>query len=397
MKKQKWLIISGIVAAVILLIVYGFLPKPVNVVTSNVKRGMFADVVEEEGKTRVKERFVISAPVAGYMRRVMLDAGDAVKKGQVVVELEPLRSVVLDPRSRAEAEAAVSAAEAALKAAEENLKAAVAEAQYAASNLDRIQDLFKESLVSQDKLDNAEREAKRTEAIRLSSEADVRVARFELDKAKSALHYSAAERGTSGNHIVTVRSPSDGRVLKLHRESEGTVTAGEPLIDIGDPSYLEVKVEVLSDSAVRISPGTRVIFERWGGQFPLEGIVRTVEPEAFTKISSLGVEEQRVLVIADFTSTPENLLELGDGYRVEARFIIWEGKDILQVPANALFRKDSAWSVFTVDNGRARERNVNIGHQNGLAAEILSGLNEGEEVILYPDESIRDGTKVKKR
>ena len=156
-------------------------------------------------------------------------------------------------------------------------------------------------------------------------------------------------------------------------------------------------MEVLSDSAVRISPGTRVVFERWGGQFPLEGIVRTVEPEAFTKISSLGVEEQRVLVIADFTSTPENLLELGDGYRVEARFIIWEGKDILQVPANALFRKDSAWSVFTVENGRARVRNVNIGHQNGLAAEILSGLNEGEEVILYPDESIRDGAKVKKR
>ena len=397
MKKQRWLIISGIVAAVILLIVYGFLPKPVNVVTSNVKRGMFADVVEEEGKTRVKERFVISAPVAGYMRRVMLDAGDAVKKGQVVVELEPLRSVVLDPRSRAEAVAAVSAAEAALKAAEEKLKAAVAEAQYAASNLARIQDLFKESLVSHDNLDIAEREARRTEAIRLSSEADVRVARFELDKAKSALHYSAAEKGASGNHIVTVRSPSDGRVLKLHRESEGTVTAGEPLIDIGDPSYLEAKVEVLSDSAVRISPGTRVVFERWGGQFPLEGIVRTVEPEAFTKISSLGVEEQRVLVIADFTSTPENRLELGDGYRVEARFIIWEGQNILQVPANALFRKGSAWSLFTVENGRAREHNVNIGHQNGLAAEILSGLNEGEEVILYPDESIRDGTKVKKR
>ena len=222
MKKQRWLIISGIVAAVILLIVYGFRPKPVNVVTSNVKRGMFADVVEEEGKTRVKERFVISAPVAGYMRRVMLDAGDAVKKGQVVVELEPLRSVVLDPRSRAEAVAAVSAAEAALKAAEEKLKASVAEAQYAASNLARLQNLFKESLVSHDNLDIAEREARRTEAIRLSSEADIRVARFELEKAKSALHYSAAEKGTSGNHIVTVRSPSDGRVLKLHRESEGT-------------------------------------------------------------------------------------------------------------------------------------------------------------------------------
>jgi len=394
MKKQRWLIISGIVAAVVLLIVYGLLPKPVNVITSNVQRGMFAEVVEEEGKTRVKERFVLSAPVAGYMRRIMFDAGDIVKKGQVVVELEPLRSVVLDPRSRAEAVAAVSAAEAALKASEENLKAAAAEAHYAASNLTRVQNLFKENLVSRDQLDNAERESKRTEAIRLSSEADVRVARFELEKAKSALLYSAAGRGASAGDVVTVRSPSDGRVLKLHRESEGAVAAGEPLIDIGDPSNLEVKVEVLSDSAVRISPGTRVVFERWGGQVPLEGIVRTVEPEAFTKISSLGVEEPRVLVIADFTSADRP--ELGDGYRVEARFIIWEGKDILQVPASSMFRKDGDWMVFTVEKGRARERNVSIGHQNGLAAEILSGVKEGEEVILYPDESIKDGAKVKK-
>lgn len=397
MKRHRWIIIFGIISAVILVIVYGFLPKPANVDTANVRRGTFTVTVEEEGKTRVKERFVISAPVAGYMRRIILDAGDPVKKGQVVVELEPLRSVVLDPRSRAEALAAVSAAEAALRAAEENQRSAVAEAEYAATTFNRSRDLFKEGYISQDKLDQTEREAKRTEAIRLSAEASVRVARFELDKARSTLLYSAAEGGATYGGIVQVRSPSEGRVLNLHRESEGTVSAGESLIDIGDPSLLEVKVEVLSDSVVSIKPGTSVIFERWGGGLPLEGVVRVVEPTGFTKISSLGVEEQRVLVIADFTSPREDWQGLGDGYRVDARFIIWEGEDVLQVPASALFRRGSEWAAFVMKEGRARERKVHVGHQNGLAAEILSGLQEGEEVILYPDESIRDGSRVKRR
>jgi len=396
MKKHRWIIIFGIVIAVILLIVYGFLPKPVNVDTAKVERGTFSVAVEEEGKTRVKERFVLSAPVSGYMRRITLDAGDAVKKGQVVAELEPLRSDVLDPRSKAEAEASVSAAEAALKAAEERQRSAAADAAYAASSYDRLQKLFKEGYVSQDKIDQVEQKAKRTAAVRLSAEADVRVARFELDKARSVLRYSAAE-GAFGNGIVRVSSPVDGRVLRLRRESEGAVNAGEPLIDIGDPSALEVAVEVLSDSAVSINNGTPVTFERWGQAAPLEGIVRVVEPEGFTKISSLGVEEQRVLVIADFTSPREEWMKLGDAYRVEARFITWQGKDVLQVPASALFRRDSDWAIFVVKEGRARERRVSVGHQNGLESEILSGLQEGEEVILYPDESIKDGTRVKRR
>jgi HlyD family secretion protein len=396
MKKHRWIIIFGIVIAVILLIVYGFLPKPASVDTAKVKRGTFSVAVEEEGKTRVKERFVLSAPVSGYMRRITLDAGDAVKKGQVVAELEPLRSAVLDPRSKAEAEAAVSAAEAALKAAEERQRSAAAEAAYAASSLDRLLKLFKEGYVSQDKIDQTQQEAKRTEAVRLSAEADVKVARFELDKARSVLRYSAAE-GAFGNGIVRVSSPVDGRVLKLRRESEGAVSTGEPLIDIGDPSALEVAVEVLSDSAVSISAGTPVTFERWGQAAPLEGIVRVVEPEGFTKISSLGVEEQRVLVIADFTSPREEWMRLGDAYRVEARFITWQGKDVLQAPASALFRRDSDWAIFVVKEGRAHERRIKVGHQNGLESEILSGLQEGEEVILYPDESIKDGTRVKRR
>jgi len=396
MKRHRWIIIFGIVIAVIVLLVYGFLPKPANVDTAKVKRGAFSVAVEEEGKTRVKERFVLSAPVSGYMRRITLDAGDTVKKGQIVAELEPLRSAVLDPRSKAEAEAAVSAAEATLKAAEERQRSAAAEAVYAASSFDRLQKLFKEGYVSQDRIDQVEQEAKRTGAVHLSAEADVRVARFELDKARSVLRYSAAE-GTFGNGIVRISSPVDGRVLKLRRESEGAVTEGEPLIDVGDPSALEVAVEVLSDSAVSISSGTPVIFERWGRAAPLEGIVRVIEPEGFTKISSLGVEEQRVLVIADFTSPREEWMRLGDAYRVEARFITWQGKDVLQVPASALFRRGSDWAVFVVKAGRAHERRIEVGHQNGLESEILSGLQEGEEVILYPDESIKDGTRVKRR
>ncbi len=191
--------------------------------------------------------------------------------------------------------------------------------------------------------------------------------------------------------------PVTGSVLKIHHESEGAVNAGDPLIDIGDPSQLEVKVEVLSADAVNIRPGTSVLFERWGGDKPLTGKVTIVEPEAFTKVSSLGVEEQRVLVIADITSLPESWQRLGDEYRVEASFIVWEGDDVLQVPESALFRKDSGWAVFVMKDKKARLREVQVGHRNGLAAEIISGISEGETVIIYPDESIRDGVRVRIR
>jgi HlyD family secretion protein len=188
-----------------------------------------------------------------------------------------------------------------------------------------------------------------------------------------------------------------GRVLKVHRESEGVVNAGEPLLDVGNPGSIEVKVEVLSADAVKIRKGTPVLFERWGGDTPLEGTVQVVEPSGFTKVSSLGVEEQRVLVIIDITSPPGTWQRLGDGYRLEASFIIWEGKEVLQTPASALFRVGDGWAVFTVVNRRARLRAVEVGHRNGLTAEILSGLTEGEMVITNPDDSIRDGMRVRLR
>jgi len=314
-----------------------------------------------------------------------------------VVEIEPLRSNILDPRSRAEAEAAISAAQAGLNSALENARAAAAEADYAKQKLERSKKLYDEGYISKDFFDRVDSEAKRTEANRLSAEAAVKVARSELGKARTALMYSAAEGTVNHGRVVEILTPVDGRVLKIHHESEGVVNAGEPLIDIGNPDKLEIKVEVLSADAVNIKPGTHVLFERWGGDSPLSGKVRVVEPAAFTKISSLGVEEQRVLVIADITSLPESWQSLGDGYKVEASFVIWEGKDVLQVPASALFRKGDGWAVFVMKNKRARQRQVVVGHRNGLTAEIVSGLSEGELVIIHPDESIKDGTHVRLR
>ncbi|MEW6110048.1 MAG: efflux RND transporter periplasmic adaptor subunit [Nitrospirota bacterium] len=394
---RRRIIIITAITLVICAVIYGFLPKPVPVEVAMALRGPLRVAIDEEGKTRVKDRYVISAPVAGYMRRIRLDVGDTIKKGQVVAELEPLRSAVLDPRSRAESEAAVSAANAALNSALENARAASAEAGYAMQKLKRVKELYDSEYISKDFLDKTDSDAKRTEANRLSAEAAVKLARAELEKARAALGYSAAEGIENQGRVVAVRTPVDGRVLKLHHESEGAVNAGEPLIDIGNPEELEVKVEVLSADAVNIKKGTPVFFERWGGDSPLAGSVRIVEPTAFTKVSSLGVEEQRVLVIADITSLPESWQRLGDGYRVEASFVIWERKDVLQVPASALFRKGDGWAVFVMENKRAHIRRVEAGRRNGLTAEIISGLSEGEIVIAHPDDSIRDGIRVRLR
>jgi len=394
MRKSGWLIVIGVVAAVLAMIVYGFLPRPIAVDVVKASRGPLTVTVEEEGKTRVKDRFVISAPVSGYMRRIALEAGDFVKRGQTVAELEPLRSAVLDPRSRAAAEAEVSSAEAALKASEENAAARAADAEYAQENRKRMKDLYARGYVSKDSMEQAESDARRSQANLLSAEASAKASRSAVDKARTALLYAAEGRG---GKPVPVRSPVQGRVLKLQRESEGAVNSGDPLIDVGNPENLEVKVEVLSADAVRIKPGTPVLFERWGGDSALKGKVTVIEPGGFTKVSSLGVEEQRTLVIADITSLTEEWQRLGDNYRVDASFIIWEGKDVLQIPAGALFRKGNDWAVFVFRNKKAELRRVRIGHRNGLTAEVASGLAEGEMVITHPDESIKDGSRVKPR
>ncbi len=383
---------------VVAAIIYGFIPEPVTVDAAPVVRDPLRVTVSEEGMTRVKDRFVVSAPVAGYLRRIELRVGDRVEQGMTLAELEPVRSEVLDPRSRAQAKARVAAAEAAYKAARETARAAASDADYAQSEYQRLRKLCEvKCVISEDELERSEAQAERSQANRRSSEFAVEVARFELEAARTALEYSAAQPNEEIAETVEVSSPVNGQVLGQRRESEGVVVAGQPLLEIGDPGALEVVVDLLSTDAVKVEPGTRVLFERWGGENTLEGRVRVVEPTGFTKISALGVEEQRVWVVVDLTSPPEAWQRLGDGYRVEAMFILWEGSDILQIPASALFRYAGDWTVFVITNERAERRKVTLGKRNGLRAQILSGLTEGEQVILHPDESIEPGTRIQRR
>lgn len=376
---------------------YGFLPRAVAVDVAPVTKGPLMVTVEEEGKTRVMERYVVSAPIAGYGRRIDLHVGDAIKSGQVLAVIEPLRAEALDPRSRAQAQAKVSATEAALAAAQENARAAATQADLARREFARIETLRKSDSVSEQALDQARAEVARTQAGKLASEHNVNVARFEVDMARAALAKTARLQAGGPAESFRVRAPVEARVLKVLHESEGAVQAGQALIEIGNPQALEVEVEVLSTQAVRIAPGAKVILERWGGESDLHGAVRVVEPTGFTKVSALGVEEQRVRVIVDFTSPREAWRRLGDGYRVEARFVVWEGTDVLQIPASALFRHDSGWAVFVVASGRAKLRPVGIGQRAGLTAQVISGLNAGEQVISRPDDKITDGSRVKAR
>ena len=396
---QRWLAIIIFLLAVSAAVMYGFLPQPVLVETAVVARGPMQVTLEAEGKTRVKERYVISAPVAGIARRIELDIGDKVTEGQIIAWLEPLRSQVLDPRSRAEAQARLAAAEAQLRMAQEEAQAANAAADYARADLTRLKRLRETGVISQESLDQAATEARRTDARERSAQSAVEVARYGLEAARSALQYSAARdaNGAEPSEQVTLKAPISGQVLAVHQRSEFVVEPGRALLEIGDPGELEIEIEVLSADAVRIVPGGKIRLQRWGGSDTLQAEVRTIEPVAYTKISALGVEEQRVRIIADFVSSREQWQRLGDGYRVEATFILWEGEQILQMPTAALIRQSEDWSVYVAEDGVARLRSIKIGERAGLQVEVTDGLTEGKSVILHPDEMISEGVKLKIR
>lgn len=387
----------GIGAAALAAIAWGFMPRAVRVDVHVAAQAPMEVTVEEEGKTRVIDRYVVSVPVAGFSRRLVFKVGDAVAQGQTLLELEPLRSEVLDPRRRAEAEARVAAARSALKASAETARAAKAESEVTKLEYERRRKLAKQARIAQEEVDKARAEMRRTDANRRSAEFNVDLARYELQAAQTALKYSAARDGDEAPESVSIRAPVSGRVLKVYRESEGVVNAGDPLLEIGDPAALEVEVDVLSADAILIAPGTEVRFHRWGGSEPLDGSVNVVEPTGFTKVSALGVEEQRVLVIADITSPTDMWARLGDGYRVESSFVIWQGADVLQVPNSALFRNDDGWAVFVDDGGHARVRAVRIDHRNGLMAEVIEGLSAGETVVMHPSDAVHDGVRIRHR
>lgn len=397
MQKKRWFLVSALLAAIALAIGYAFLPKAVPVETVKVARGTLAVTVQEEGKTRVQDRFTVSSPVAGIAGRVALEVGDRVTRGQTLVSIEPAPPPFLDRRRQETAQARIDAAVAALESAKENARATAARETYARANLDRTAKLQESGIATRDALEAAESQAGQEAATLRAAEAAVKVAESELEAARAELLSSTTNGSRSPKERVAVRSPVGGRVLAVPHKSEGAVREGEPLIVIGNPGSLEVEVDVLSADAVRIRPGQQVRFTRWGGEGTLEGTVATVEPAGFTKVSALGVEEQRVLVIAEITSPRERWSGLGDGYRLEASFLLWEGNEVLQVPSGALFRQGDGWAAFVAEQGKARLRPVQVGKRNGLSAEILSGLSEGESVIVHPNEQIRDATRVRER
>jgi len=388
--------ITIIAVLIIILLVWGFWPQPVLVEAIAVKRAPLTITVEEEGHTRVIDRYIISAQVDGVACRLQLNVGDPVEKGQILLNITPLESQVLDPRSRAQTEAKAAAAKAALHSAEEGARAASAAEHLARNELKRLQPLMDKGLISRDAFDKASTEAQTTSAAKRSADFNVEVARYELQAAQTMLEYTA-DSDREPAERVPVRSPITGRILKVERECEGPVRTGESLLEVGDPSALEIEVDVLSADAVKIKPGMKVLFDRWGGEHLLEGTVRIIEPVGFTKVSALGVEEQRVLIISDITSPAQLWQRLGDGYRVEARFMLWQEDKVLQAPASSLFRHNNGWAVFVVKNGRAKLREIRVGQRNGLIAQVLEGLKEGDVVIIHPSDEVEDGRQVTQR
>lgn len=386
-----------ITAATVGAIVYALLPQPIAVDLQPAERGELIVTVDEEGQTRVRERYIISSPLAGRLLRIELDPGDEVVAGKTLVAvLEPTDPTLLDARSLAEAEARVKRAEKTLERAGPELEQAKVRHQFAQSEFTRAQRLREQRAITQNEFEEYELfERQRSEELK-SAQLAIQIATFELELAKAALIHSDPE-ATESSARIEVHSPINGSVLKVMQESSAIIAPGTPLLELGAPNDLEIEVDVLSSDAVKIEPGSRMILEHWGGDRPLNARVRRVEPQAFTKISALGVEEQRVFVIADFTDPLELWDNLGDGYRVEARMVIWENSDVLKVPTSALFRRDDQWAVFVDDQGRARVREIEIGHRNGLESEVLSGIKEGELVVVHPSDKIVDGVKIHQR
>jgi len=374
-RKQIILIIISVLIAGA--IIYGFLPGAISVQTEVVAVAPMQVIVEEEGETFVEQQYIISSPVAAFVRRINLDPGDVVEAGDPLIELEAPRSVILDPRSRLEAEARVAAAEASLEQAETAAEQLVIER-------DRLERLYEAESATRQNVEHARSEAARALASRNAASAELAAARAALGSVNSE-DYPVGQ---------VVRAPVSGNVLTIHGKSERFVNPGEPLLEIGDTSQLEVHVEVLSQDAVRISPGMRVLLDQWGGENPLEARVTRVEQQGRVVVSALGVEERRVQVVAELVSPAEERIGLGSGYRVLAQFIIWEEEQVLQVPVSALFRTEEGWGVFVVDEGRSVRKEASIGRRSGLSAQVVDGLREGEIVITHPDDSIEEGVKV---
>ena len=394
MKRILNIILLLLVAALVVgLLTMWLRPSPTRVDVAGVSRDAMTVTVDGEGKTRVRDRYVVAAPVAGRLRRILLRRGDAVKSGQLIAEIDPLPLSPLDPRQRAEAVARVNSAEDAKREIDRMVERNKATYDQARRELERSENLTRSGVISRQELERSQTAVSTSlreyEAARSRAES----AAHEVEVARAAL-LAGNQSQSSPAAAVKVHAPTGGRVLRVVEESERVVIAGAPLVEVSNPSKLEVVIELLSTDAVKVSPGAKVFIEAWGGPAALEAQVRLIEPSAFTKVSALGIEEQRVNVIADLTAPSS---ALGDGYRVEGRIVVWHSDTVLQVPVSALFRSGDVWSLFVVEDGRARLRQVEVGERTPLAAEIKSGVEADEEVIVHPANEITDGTRVEPR
>ena len=378
-------------------LVYLLRPVPVPVETATVSRGPLVVAVEEEGRTRARDVYRILAPVAGRLERIALDPGDPVVAGRTVLaRIEPAEPGFLDVRTRRQLEAEVRRAEAAVASAEAERDRARAALDYARAELERARRLVGKNFLAASVLDRAEMEYRSRLAEFREAEALVEQRRFELEMARARL--IGPSSGTDGQIAVNgccieLRAPVDGAVFRVLRRDAGVVAAGTALLELGNPRQLEVVVDVLSRDGARIPPGAPVRITEWGGEGVLPGRVRLVEPAAYTKVSALGIEEQRVDVIVDFVEPPP--AALGHGFRVMAAITVWSAEEVLRIPAGALFREGGEWATFVVEDGRARLRRLRIGRRNAEAAQVLEGVAAGERVVLFPGDRIADGVPVR--
>lgn len=389
------LVFWGLGLGLLGLVLAGLRPKPIPVETATVARGPLTVYVVEEGKTRIRNRYIVASPAAGSMKRISLKPGDIVKAEETLLTvIEPAMAPLLDSRSQAQAEARVHAADAARQRSEQSLAMARTAAKFAQANWQRVQKTAEAGSISISDRDMIEREAEMRDREVRAGEFALKVADHELAQAQAALQ--TLTEPVSKADLVEVRAPVSGRVLKVQQESAMTIAAGTPLLEIGDPTDLEIEAEILSRDAVGIREGAEVLVEQWGGEECLKARVRRVEPAAFTKVSALGVEEQRVIVLCDLEKTPASVV-LGDRFRVEVRIAVWQNPDVMLVPGGALFREGGDWLTYLYNDGKARKAKVQIGRSDGKLSQVLSGLQMGDEVLMHPPDTVKDGIEVTRR
>ncbi len=381
-----------------------FWPQPMMVDMGLAMRGDMIVTIDEEGRTRVRDAYIVSTPIAGRLQRVEVEPGDPVERGTTIVAtMLPTNPAALDVRTREQARAAVVAAEAALRVSQADRNAAIANRDLADAEFQRAEQLKERGIASDASLDRAKQVARVASANVDTAEAAISMREADLSNAQAQLigfddQGLAAAVGSSKSDDIPLYAPANGRILRIMQQSETTLPAGAAIMEIGDiEGDLEVIVKLLSTDAVQVSAGDMVVIDDWGGPAELQGEVVRVDPFGFTQFSALGVEEQRVNTVIQFTENSLAFKNLGHGYRVETRIVVWEGKDVLIVPSSALFRSSDSWAVFKVDSGAAQIELIDIGNNNGIEAEVLNGLDEQDQVILFPSSGLSDGMKVVQR